>query len=64
VRDAKAGGELSPAIPDDVIVYTLYSRSCDPTVEFLRRDGKLSQEEIVEAMVAATFAGLNTRLPA
>ena len=48
-------------VPDDVIVYTLYARSCDPTVEYLRRDGKLTDEQIVEAMVEATFHGLAGR---
>ena len=58
VTEAKKGGEISADMPDDVIVYTLYSRSCDPTVEFLRQAGKLSNEQIVEAMVTATFRGL------
>jgi len=58
VRAARGAGEISAAVPDDVIVYTLYSRACDPTVEFLVRDGKLKHDEIVEAMVAATFGGL------
>lgn len=61
VKRAKENGELSTSIPDDVIVYTLYSRSCDPTVEFLRKDGKLSNEAIVEAMVNATFNGFRHR---
>jgi hypothetical protein len=39
----------------------LYSRSCDPTVEFLRKDGKLSNDAIVEAMVNATFNGFRQR---
>lgn len=63
VRDAKAAGELSSALPDDVIVYTLYSRSCDPTVEFLVKGGKIKNEDIVEAMVTATFEGLRSRAP-
>lgn len=61
VKAAKDNGELSAAIPDDVIVYTLYARSCDPTVEFLRRDGKLDNSAIVEALVAATFNGFRHR---
>lgn len=61
VAEAKKYGEINTAMPDDVIVYTLYSRSCDPTVEFLRQAGKLSTDEIVEAMVAATFRGLAGR---
>lgn len=58
VAEAKRNGEINAAIADDVIVYTLYARSCDPTVEYLRRDGKLTEDEIVEAMVEATFGGL------
>lgn len=61
VGEARKNGEISAKVPDDVIVYTLYARSCDPTVEFLLRDGKLKNEEIVEAMVAATFDGLKAR---
>ena len=58
VAEAKKTGEINSAVPDDVIVYTLYARSCDPTVDYLRRDAKLTEDEIVEAMVAATFGGL------
>ena len=61
VSTARRAGDISAAVPDDVIVYTLYSRACDPTVEFLVRDGKLDHDGIVEAMVAATFDGLRPR---
>ncbi|RPJ46632.1 MAG: TetR/AcrR family transcriptional regulator [Betaproteobacteria bacterium] len=60
VAAARRAGDIAAAVPDDVIVYTLYSRACDPTVEFLVRDGKLTHEEIVEAMVAATFDGFRS----
>lgn len=58
VEEAKRDGDIRRAVPDDVIVYTLYARSCDPTVEYLRRDGKLSDEQIVETMVETTLHGL------
>ncbi len=61
VTQAKRDGAIDEVMPDDVIVYTLYSRSCDPTVEFLRKDGKLGNEQIVEAMVRATFGGMLAR---
>jgi hypothetical protein len=61
VEEAKRDGDIHREVPDDVIVYTLYARSCDPTVEYLRRDGKLSDEQIVETMVEATFHGLTGR---
>ena len=61
VEEAKRDGDINREVSDDVIVYTLYARSCDPTVEYLRRDGKLTDEQIVEAMVEATFHGLAGR---
>jgi len=61
VEEAKRDGDIHREVPDDVIVYTLYARSCDPTVEYLRRDGKLTDEQIVETMVEATFHGLAGR---
>ncbi len=61
VEQAKREQAINQAIPDDVIVYTLYSRSCDPTVEFLRRDNKFNHAQIVDAMVAATFGGFLAR---
>ncbi len=59
--EARAGGDLAADVSDDVIVFTLYSRSCDPTVEFLRQTGTLTDEQIVESMVAATFGGIRAR---
>ncbi|MBC3934108.1 TetR/AcrR family transcriptional regulator [Undibacterium rugosum] len=57
VARAREQGALTPLVPDDVLVYTLYSRACDPTMEFLLRDKKLSHEQIVDAMVHATIGG-------
>jgi hypothetical protein len=48
---------LTALVPDDVLVYTLYSRACDPTMEFLVRDQRLTHEQIVAAMVHATIGG-------
>ncbi len=57
VATARAQGALNPLVPDDVLVYTLYSRACDPTVEFLLRDKRLSHDQIVQSMVQATIGG-------
>jgi len=58
---AREAGEISADVSDDVVVYTLYARSCDPTLEFLQRSAKLDDAEIVEAMVKTTFGGLKSR---
>ena len=57
VAQAREQGALTPLVPDDVLVYTLYSRACDPTMEFLLRDKRLTHEQIVDAMVHATIGG-------
>ena len=57
VAAAREQGALTALVPDDVLVYTLYSRACDPTMEFLVRDQRLSHEQIVDAMVHATIGG-------
>lgn len=57
VATAREQGALTAQVPDDVLVYTLYSRACDPTMEFLLRDQRLTHEQIVEAMVHATIGG-------
>lgn len=61
VAAARTDGALNPLVPDDVLVYTLYSRACDPTVEFLLRDKRLSHEQIVASMVQATIGGFLSR---
>lgn len=57
-REAKLAGEIRADVADEVVVYTLYARSCDPTLEFLQRDGKLKDDAIIEAMVSTTFSGM------
>lgn len=61
--EARSNGEINGGIHDDVVVYTLYARACDPTLEFLQRAGNLTDAEIVEAMVQTTFSGLRFRGP-
>jgi AcrR family transcriptional regulator len=61
--EARKSGEISALIGDDVVVYTLYARSCDPTLEFLQKAGGLEDDQIVEAMVQTTFGGLRARAP-
>lgn len=63
VKRAKSDGDIAREMPDEVVVFTLYARSCDPTVDYLRRDGKLNDDEIVEAMVAAALHGLARQKP-
>jgi AcrR family transcriptional regulator len=58
VTDAKKRGELRRELPNDVILYSYYARTCDPAVEYLRVYGKYDDDAIVEQMLAVCFAGI------
>lgn len=55
---ARADGSLRSTLRDEFILYTLYARTCDPTLEYLKAAGAMSDQEIVEQMVGACFHGL------
>jgi AcrR family transcriptional regulator len=58
IRDAQADGSLSSRYRTEFLLYHFYSRSCDPTLEYLRSGGAMSDDDIIEHMVRATFEGL------
>lgn len=60
VKRAKKLGELRSDLPDDVILFSFYARSCDPAVEYLRLYTKLDNEAIIEHMISGCFDGLAT----
>jgi AcrR family transcriptional regulator len=61
VTDAKRNGELASELPNDVILYSYYSRTCDPAVEYLRLYGKYDDDAIVAHMLSVCFAGIGAR---
>ncbi|WP_028449501.1 MULTISPECIES: TetR/AcrR family transcriptional regulator [Chitinibacter] len=58
VSKAQKAGDLNPDLPSDVILFSYYSRTCDPAVEFLQRYSKLDNEAIIQHMLKVCFAGL------
>jgi len=61
VGEAKKRGELDAALPDDVILFSYYSRTCDPAVEYLRLYGKMDDQQIVAQMLDVCFHGIAAR---
>lgn len=55
---AQEAGELSPSLPGEVILYTIFARSCDPVADFLKMGGAFSDEDIVELLIHTTFQGM------
>jgi AcrR family transcriptional regulator len=58
IEAAQADGSLNPALPPLLVLYTLYSRACDPVLEFMQSSGQHSDDEIVELVVTTCFDGL------
>jgi AcrR family transcriptional regulator len=58
ITDAKKSGVLRDDLPDEVILYTIYARSCDPTVDYLRMFGKLNDQQIIDHTIDICFTGI------
>jgi TetR/AcrR family transcriptional regulator, regulator of autoinduction and epiphytic fitness len=61
ITEAQAEGSLSTALPPEVILYTLYARTCDPVLEFLQAGGHFSDAEVVDLVLITCFDGLRPR---
>lgn len=58
IKAAQKSGELNTNLPVQVMLFSYYSRTCDPAVEFLQLYSKLSKDEIVERMLQICFEGM------
>jgi AcrR family transcriptional regulator len=61
ITAAQSAGELNPALPSEVILYTLFARACDPVLGLLKLGGQYSDEQIIEMLVSTCFDGLARR---
>lgn len=61
IVSAQADVDLDPSLPPEVVLYTLFSRGCDPVLGVLKASGNYSDERIVELLVATCFGGLAGR---
>jgi TetR/AcrR family transcriptional regulator, regulator of autoinduction and epiphytic fitness len=61
ITAAQTAGEIDPKLPPEAVLYTLYARACDPVLAFLRAGGQLSDEQVIEVVLATCFDGLIKR---
>ena len=61
IEAAQADGSLNAKVPAVVVLYTLYSRACDPVPGFLKAGGQHSDEEIIAIVLGTCFDGLAAR---
>ena len=61
IEAAQADGSLSNKVQPLVVLYTLYSRACDPVPGFLKAGGLHSDDEIIDIVLTTCFEGLGSR---
>ena len=61
IVQAQADGEIDPALPPEVVLYTIYARACDPVPGFLKAGGRHADEQIVDWVLATCMNGLRRR---
>lgn len=64
IEAAQAAGTIARNLPAEVVLYTLYARTCDPVVDFLKASGNYTDVQIVGLMMSIAFNGLATRAEA
>ena len=58
IQEAQAAGDIDPALPPEVVLYTIYARACDPVPAFLKAGGNLSDAQIVALVQTTCWRGL------
>jgi len=64
IEQAQSDGQLNPDLPAEVVLYTLYARSCDPVLDFLRAGSQFDDAQVLELVLATCFDGLRPRIAA
>jgi TetR/AcrR family transcriptional regulator of autoinduction and epiphytic fitness len=60
ITQAQSHGQLTAAVPPEVVLYTLFARACDPVLGVLKAGGH-APEQVIEWVLATTFDGLASR---
>ena len=58
IGQAQEAGTISKELPGEVILYTIFARSCDPVADFLKMGGAFSDKEIVDLLIRTCFDGM------
>jgi AcrR family transcriptional regulator len=55
---AQQSGRLDPALPPEVVLYTLFAKACDPVLSLLKAGGSYTDDQIIEMLIVTCFDGL------
>lgn len=58
IERAKSDGTIRKDLPTEVVLFTIYARSCDPTLDYLRLGDQYSEDQVIEFLMSTCFNGL------
>lgn len=58
IQQAQADGDIDPALPAEMVLYTVYARACDPVPAFLKAGGAFGDTQIVDLVTNTCLRGL------
>ncbi len=59
IEKARAQGSIRADLPTEVVLFTIYARSCDPTLDYLRSNEQYDDEQVIGFLLSTCFDGLN-----
>jgi AcrR family transcriptional regulator len=58
IAEAQTAAQINPALPPELVLYSLFARACDPVVSLLKSSGQYTDEQIVDWVTLTTFDGM------
>ncbi len=58
IEKARAEGAIRADLPTDVVLFTIYARSCDPTLDYLRMSEQYDDQQVIDFLLSTCFDGL------
>lgn len=58
IEKARADKAIRVELPTEVVLFTIYARSCDPTLDYLRMTGQYTDQQVADFLITTCFGGL------
>ena len=59
IEKAKSEGAIRKDLPTEVVLFTVYARSCDPTLDYLRVGDQYTDDQVIHFLLTTCFDGLH-----
>jgi hypothetical protein len=59
IEKAKSEGSIRKDLPTEVVLFTVYARSCDPTLDYLRMGEQYTDDQVIHFLLTTCFDGLH-----